>query len=268
MLPGVELMACPNLAVAPQVMHHVVRVESSYNPYAIGVVGGRLVRQPKNLPEAVSTAQMLEEKGFNFSLGLAQVNRYNLQKYGLNSYQNAFDKCPNLQAGSKILAECYNRLQDWGKAFSCYYSGNSVTGFKHGYVQKIYASMRRDLPMSPMAVNRVEPIAVIGNSTRKVVSAPTYSNRAMSVPRIAAQSRMQKRIVVDASPSASNYQVLQESEKASQVATLSASATDLPVAAQIIKSTGRESPVLLRPTNNPGAAASQAATSKDSAFVF
>ena len=137
-----ELMNCPSLAVPNEVMHHVVHVESSYNPYAIGVVGGRLARQPKNLSEALATVRMLESRGYNFSLGLAQVNRYNLGKYGLDSYEKAFQACPNLQAGSRILAECYGRSSgDWGKSFSCYYSGNFVTGFRHGYVQKIYASI-------------------------------------------------------------------------------------------------------------------------------
>ena len=140
---GMELMNCPDLAVPLDVMHHVVRVESSRNQYAIGVVGGHLVRQPQNLPEALSTVRMLESTGYNFSIGLAQVNRYNLGKYGLDSYEKAFQVCPNLQAGSRILAECYGRSGgDWGKSFSCYYSGNFVTGYRHGYVQKIYASMR------------------------------------------------------------------------------------------------------------------------------
>src|SRR5687767_6131610 len=124
MLPGLELIGCVGLAVPANVMHHVVRVESSYNPYAIGVVGGRLLRKPKNLAEALATVRMLESRGYNFSLGLAQVNRYNLSKYGLDSYEKAFQTCPNLQAGSRILAECYNRAgKDWGKSFSCYYSG-------------------------------------------------------------------------------------------------------------------------------------------------
>ena len=144
MLPGMEVMACPGLAVPPAVMHHVVHVESSFNPYAIGVVGGRLVRQPRNLDEAVATARMLEARGFNFSLGLAQVNRYNLARYGLGSYEAAFQACPNLQAGSRILAECHQRSgQDWGKSFSCYYSGNFTTGFRAGYVQKVFASMQQ-----------------------------------------------------------------------------------------------------------------------------
>ena len=38
-----EILACPNLAVPAQVMRHVVHVESSANPFAIGVVGAQLV---------------------------------------------------------------------------------------------------------------------------------------------------------------------------------------------------------------------------------
>lgn len=136
-------MGCQDLAVPAEVMQHVVRVESSFNPYAIGVVGGRLVRQPKTLPEALATVRMLEQRGYNFSVGLAQVNRKNLEKYGLDSYEKAFQACPNLQAGSRILAECYTRSNDsWPRSFSCYYSGDFTTGFRHGYVRKIYASIQ------------------------------------------------------------------------------------------------------------------------------
>jgi type IV secretion system protein VirB1 len=188
LLPGIELFMCPNLAVSEQVMQHVVRVESSYNPYAIGVVGGHLVRQPKNLPEALATVQMLESRGYNFSLGLAQVNRYNLKKYGLNSYENAFEICPNLQAGSKILAECYGRHRDWGKSFSCYYSGNSVTGFRHGYVQKIYASMRQDVPGTSVD-GQASPIEVVSKPSRKVVGVTRHPVYAASAKPI-----MQQRI--------------------------------------------------------------------------
>jgi type IV secretion system protein VirB1 len=177
LLPGIELMGCQGLAVPSEVMHHVVRVESSYNPYAIGVVGGRLVRQPKNLPEALATVRMLEGRGFNFSIGLAQVNRYNLDKYGLDSYEKAFEPCANLKAGSKILAECYQRANgDWGKSFSCYYSGNFSTGFRQGYVQKIYASVRQGREAD--AVSSSPAIEVVGRAARRTVPVakhPLYS---------------------------------------------------------------------------------------------
>jgi len=136
-------MNCQSLAVPNDVMHHVVSIESSFNPYAIGVVGARLVRQPRSLGEAVATARMLETRGYNFSVGLAQVNRYNLSRYGLHSYQDAFDGCTNLRVGASILSHCLDRSgQDWGRAFSCYYSGNFVTGFRTGYVQKVLALWR------------------------------------------------------------------------------------------------------------------------------
>ncbi len=190
MLPGMELMGCQGLAVPTEVMHHVVRVESSYNPYAIGVVGGRLVRQPKNLPEALATVRMLESRGFNFSIGLAQVNRHNLDKYGLDTYEKAFEPCANLSAGSKILAECYRRASgDWGKSFSCYYSGNFSTGFRHGYVQKIYASVRQgraaeDAPGTPA-------IEVVGRTARRTVPVskhPLYNTAASAELGAAAES--------------------------------------------------------------------------------
>jgi type IV secretion system protein VirB1 len=141
-ITGMEIAACQHMAVPAEVMQHVVNVESGYNPFAIGVVGGQLVRQPQNLGEAIATVHMLDAKGYNYSLGLAQVNRANLGKYGLTSYEQAFDICPNLTVGARILSECYaSSGNDWGKSFSCYYSGNFVTGYRDGYVQKIYDSI-------------------------------------------------------------------------------------------------------------------------------
>ncbi|MCM2523067.1 transglycosylase SLT domain-containing protein [Stenotrophomonas maltophilia] len=187
MLPGLEMMACPEMAVSMDVMQHVINVESSRNPYAIGVVGGALVRQPKALDEALATVRMLEEKGYNFSIGLAQVNRYNLGKYGLDSYEKAFQQCPNLQAGSRILAECYKRSGgDWGKSFSCYYSGNFETGFRHGYVQKIYDSIRRG---QQVASNGVAPIDVVSRGERRAVKVEHHPQLASPAQaRIVAQS--------------------------------------------------------------------------------
>lgn len=169
MLPGMEMLTCPNLAVSPEVMQHIVQVESGANPYAIGVVDGQLVRQPRNMDEALATSQMLESKGYNFSLGIAQVNRSNLGRYGLDTYRKAFTTCDNLAAGAQILASCYQSAHgDWGKAFSCYYSGNFTTGFRDGYVQKIYASINRaaqesKAPAAP--VDQAIPLSTPANSS-------------------------------------------------------------------------------------------------------
>ena len=188
-------MSCPNLAVPAEVMQHVVNVESSRNPFAIGVVGAQLVRQPQNLDEAVATVRMLEDKGYNYSLGVAQVNRANFGKFGLDSYEKAFDVCPNLVAGSQILAQCYASAGgDWGKAFSCYYSGNFTTGYQDGYVQKVFASMARQA----VATNANPiPIQLVNNGASKA------ANRGMPLIRSDDGAyRVAMRSVADAAVSA------------------------------------------------------------------
>ena len=249
MLFGMELMNCPAMAVPAEVMQHVVRVESSYNPYAIGVVGGQLARQPKNLPEALATVRMLEGRGFNFSLGLAQVNRYNLAKYGLDSYEKAFETCPNLQAGSRILAECYGRSGgDWGKSFSCYYSGNFVTGYRHGYVQKIYASMRGAAPKA----DEVPPIEVVGKASRKTADVARYPVHAQS-----RSSPVQQRIVINSPQPAVTVPALPASEPAVMATDTAGVATASPAVVQLSQ---LQTPV--------PAITQEAKPAQDSAFVF
>src|SRR5260370_34410587 len=91
--------------VYPTTLQAVVRTESGFNPYAIGVVGGHLARQPRKRAEAVATAKALDAQGINFSMGLGQVNKANLARYGL-TYDTAFDLCDNLRAGAHILRGC------------------------------------------------------------------------------------------------------------------------------------------------------------------
>lgn len=131
-------------AVHANTLAHVVQVESGYNPYAIGVVGAHLERQPRNRDEALATAAWLATHHFNYSVGLAQVNQSNFTKYRL-TVATAFEPCRNLQVAAAILTDCYLRayqirsdkqpaLHD---AFSCYYSGTFTTGYKVGYVIKV-----------------------------------------------------------------------------------------------------------------------------------
>lgn len=149
------------LACAPAVhlgtAQALAAVESSFNPHAIGVVGGMLERQPRNRAEALATAQQLQAQGWNFSLGLGQINVHNLERLGLN-LTTAFEPCKNLQAMQSVLLECFERASlsptnsapvlpasasqqpdqtRLRRALSCYYSGNFSTGFRHGYVHRV-----------------------------------------------------------------------------------------------------------------------------------
>jgi len=120
-------------------MRALVNVESSFRQFAIAVVDGPPVRHPRSLKEAVATLEDLHRKGYNYSVGYAQVNKVNFPKYKI-TLQNAFDPCTNLRAGSKILESCFvsagRKYQDEQKrlraAFSCYYSGNFLRGFRPG----------------------------------------------------------------------------------------------------------------------------------------
>jgi type IV secretion system protein VirB1 len=160
-------------AVAPATMAAIVRVESGFNPYAIGVVRGRLERQPANLDEAIATTRALEAGGWNYSAGLTQVNRANWVRLGLTP-QAVFDPCRNLAAGAAILQGCFERArlrhpeaQNALRAgLSCYASGDFSTGFRTGYVQRVVADAAcPDLVVPPIA-NNVSPIRVIPSSSQ------------------------------------------------------------------------------------------------------
>lgn len=150
-------------SVHPRTLQKIVSVESAHNPFAIGVVNGR-IKQPRNLFEAVMAAEMLHRQGKNFSLGLAQVNRYNLKTYG-ESYRTIFEPCRNLKTGAAILTGCYLRAKEkttdpqqaLRAALSCYYSGNFTRGFKKevngtSYVERVvYAktNVKQAIPIVP-----------------------------------------------------------------------------------------------------------------------
>jgi type IV secretion system protein VirB1 len=159
--------------VSPVTMAAVVRAESGFDPYAIGVTHGRLVRQPVSEAQAVTTAHALAAAGWNFSAGLTQVNRANWVAYGLTE-RSAFDPCRNLAAGAAILQDCFMAARyaetdvprdpqaALRAGLSCYASGNFSTGYRTGYVQRVVDNARLSAPPSShTVVPAIEPIPVI-----------------------------------------------------------------------------------------------------------
>lgn len=196
--------------VAPATLQAIARTESAFNPYAIGVVGGS-VKQPTTFAQAVQTAKQLHEAGKNFSMGLAQINRYNLHKHGLN-YESVFDPCLNLKTGANILAECFSRApgndkqESLQKALSCYYSGNFRTGFTQdlkgqpSYVERIVnnalrntvnqtvkVSVMEDKPIADTApipaIDTAAPIATV--SVRKTVQRKVHAKKVAAIDQAA-----------------------------------------------------------------------------------
>ncbi len=139
--------------VHPVTAQALVQTESALNPWAIGVVGGQLARQPSNLAQALATADALRSRGLNFSVGLAQINVGNFDKLGL-TLRTAFEPCANLTAMQRVLIGCLDHARVGAthpaqeqaalrQALSCYYSGNFTTGFRHGYVEQVVRAATR-----------------------------------------------------------------------------------------------------------------------------
>lgn len=187
--------------VSPVTLQALVKTESGFNPYAIGVVGGHLTRQPKNATEAVATAKALDARGLNFSMGLGQVNKFNLANHGL-TYETVFDACANLQAGGTILADCYRRAAAQKgsgtpalyAAFSCYYSGNFTRGFKADYQGTSYVQRIADnaqdskvavdlVPAIPVVLDRPASRKVDSSSSRKRSDGESNTPDAAPTPR-------------------------------------------------------------------------------------
>ena len=176
----------PTVQVAT--LQAIARTESAFNPLAVGVVGGHLQRQPKSLEEALATVRALAARGIDFSLGIGQVNRFNLSRYEL-TYETAFDPCANLRVAGAILHDCYQRASaSYGRgeralrgAISCYYSGNFVRGERvesggSSYVQRVVANAQTTVGEA----NLVSAIPVImdrrAGTTTQVVAGKAKSS--------------------------------------------------------------------------------------------
>ena len=134
------IQACsPNMQV--QVAQAIIKTESSFNQFAIGVNKGSKVHQPRNYQEAVQTAKWLLANGANIDMGYAQINSSNLNWLGL-SVEQVFQPCANLKAMQTVYYHCFDRAGNTGlgtrmqRAFSCYNTGSFTKGFKNGYVNK------------------------------------------------------------------------------------------------------------------------------------
>ncbi len=172
---------CAQHVQAP-IERQIVTVESSFNPYAIGVVDGRLERQPRNKAEALATAQALQAQGWNFSLGCRQVNVKNLGKYGL-TLETAFDAEKNSAAGKAIYSECMDRAsKKFGNgeagtraALSCYYSGNFTTGQRKEGIQPSY-------------VGKVLGSAIPDQQSATALAIPVIASKAKGTGKVGAKT--------------------------------------------------------------------------------
>lgn len=111
----------------------LVRRESSFNPYAIGLDGRESLKpQPQNFAQAVETAERLIQQGIGFSAGAGQLHITNIRRFGL-TWRQVFHACTNLSYAQKIF------LYYHGKAISAGLQGDdavfaSLRGYNSGNI--------------------------------------------------------------------------------------------------------------------------------------
>jgi type IV secretion system protein VirB1 len=148
-IPQYIHQCAPN--IAQSTMQAIIKTESKGNPIAIGLNKGyKLKFQPVSNKQAIAWVKYLEQHGYNFDVGLAQVNIKNIHSYGYNAV-DALNPCINLKIASRILKKNYldarnnsgSDQEALKKTISAYNTGNYQKGFSNGYVQKVYANATR-----------------------------------------------------------------------------------------------------------------------------
>ena len=142
-------------SVAFETLAAVVRAESGFQPFAIGVNGpggGAILPATREAAVAVAT-DLIERRGRSVDLGLMQVNSGNLRFLGL-TVADALDPCTNLAAGARILREGYAAARRGEAdpqralrvAFSRYNTGHPERGFGNGYVARVQGAAEVVVP--------------------------------------------------------------------------------------------------------------------------
>jgi type IV secretion system protein VirB1 len=131
--------------VAPSTMLAIIRTESRGNHLALNLNKvHRLLYQPKNLRQALAWVEYLDLHGYNFDVGLGQINISNIRKYGYKP-ADMLDPCKNLRVASDILYKNYHKALNRAnskhhalhQALSVYNTGSYQRGFSNGYVQRV-----------------------------------------------------------------------------------------------------------------------------------
>jgi type IV secretion system protein VirB1 len=139
--------------VAPGTTLSFARAESDLDPLAIHDNADGRSYHPVSKAEAVATASRLIAAGHSIDAGFMQVNSLNFGWLGL-SVSNAFELCPSIQAGARVLHTGYDPCMDAGGeaqaclriAASTYNTGSPTRGFANGYVMRIAATAAHVIP--------------------------------------------------------------------------------------------------------------------------
>ncbi|WP_318386841.1 lytic transglycosylase domain-containing protein [Enterobacter sp.] len=147
--------------VHPLTMGYLVGHESRNSRFAINVNVPKgqtrpAYKTPATLDEATALVTWLETHGYNFDVGLGQINSANFRMLNVTASQ-LFDSCTNLRAAQTVLKTCYAsavKIYPAGQvalrhALSCYNTGSLTAGITNGYVAKVTAQLAQSTPIVP-----------------------------------------------------------------------------------------------------------------------
>ena len=130
-------------SVAPETVLAIIQTESSGEPFALNVNGGRQPARQNSAADAAATAQRYVAAGYSVDLGLGQINSRNMRWLGL-TWDTVFDPCTNVAALARVLTTNYNSVKVGRDpqtalrvALSMYNTGSQTRGFHNGYVAKV-----------------------------------------------------------------------------------------------------------------------------------
>ena len=140
-LLALAAQCAPN--VAAQTVAAIIQTESSGDPFALNVNGGRQPAPQGNAADAATTARRYVAAGYSVDLGLGQINSRNMRWLGL-TWKTVFDPCTNVAALGRVLTINYNAVSNGRHpqtalrvALSMYNTGSLTRGFRNGYVAKV-----------------------------------------------------------------------------------------------------------------------------------
>jgi type IV secretion system protein VirB1 len=159
-------------SVAPETVLAIIQTESSGEPFALNVNGGRQPARQANAADAAATARRYVAAGYSVDLGLGQINSRNMRWLGL-TWETVFDPCTNVAALARVLTTNYNAVSAGRDpqtarrvALSMYNTGSQTRGFRNGYVAKVVSNAgvaRLGAPDPPTSSTDVVTIPTSGD---------------------------------------------------------------------------------------------------------
>ena len=176
--------------VHPDTMLKIIKLESGFHPFVIGVnESPRTVHRFNNPRDAARKARELIAEGKSIDMGLGQINSLNLPLLKMTPEQ-VFEPCENIRAAALILTEAYTRTsaktRDQGaaldQALSIYNTGKPDRGIRNGYVSKVRAQ-RYQVPALDAGAAEAPPAALQAEPEGPPPSWDVFANARYRGPR-------------------------------------------------------------------------------------